>query len=31
MTLLGALILTIYTTADGFVATDDGSMWPSFG
>ena len=28
---MGTLILTMHTSADGFVATDDGEMWPAFG
>lgn len=28
---MGSLILTMHTTADGFVATEDGQLWPSFG
>jgi dihydrofolate reductase len=28
---MGSLILTMHTTADGYVATEDGQMWPAFG
>jgi dihydrofolate reductase len=28
---MGTLMLTMHTTADGFVATEDGNLWPSFG
>jgi dihydrofolate reductase len=28
---MGSLILSMHTTADGFVATEDGGMWPAFG
>jgi dihydrofolate reductase len=28
---MGALILTMHTSADGFVASRDGEMWPAFG
>ncbi|ABY22834.1 conserved hypothetical protein [Renibacterium salmoninarum ATCC 33209] len=28
---MGKLILTMHTSADGFVATGDGKMWPTFG
>ena len=28
---MGSLILTMHTSLDGFVATVDGQMWPSFG
>lgn len=28
---MGELILTMHTSADGFVATESGEMWPAFG
>src|SRR5688572_17264910 len=28
---MGSLILTMHTTADGLVATEDSKLWPSFG